>query len=166
MKTQFSFPKIIAHLLGACSISVFIIYGSSTAIAASNQDACTLFTPADLTALLGGKVTAKGNAGSCTWTAAGSSKKLVAARMKATGPGAEMAYKGARMNAPDGGKVKVTDEAGLGDKAFSVMPSYGIAMFMLKQGRLLELQYWTGTKGTAKDLGLLRPVAKKAVAVF
>ena len=166
MKTQFYFPKIFTRLLGACSISLFIIGGSTTALAASNQDACALISPADLTVLLGGKVTAKNNAGSCTWTAAGSAKKLIAARIKATGTGAEMAYKGARMNAPGEGKVKVVDEAGLGDKAFAVMPSFGIAMFILKQGHLIELQFWTGTTGTEKDLSLFRPVAKKISAAF
>jgi hypothetical protein len=37
---------------------------------------------------------------------------------------------------------------------------------MLKQGRLLQLQYWTGASGTAKDAGALLPVAKKAIAMY
>jgi hypothetical protein len=158
--------RLFFRLLCASVICLLASSGSSTAMAAQSADSCALLKPADLTALLGGAVTAKDNAGACAWTAAGSSRKLIAARMKATGPGAEMAYMGARMNASDGGKVKVADETGLGDKAFSVMPSFGIAMFMLKHGQLLQLQYWTGTTGTARDLDALRPVAKKAIAAF
>jgi hypothetical protein len=41
-----------------------------------------------------------------------------------------------------------------------------VALMMLKQGRLLQLQYWTGAAGTAKDLDALRPVAKKAITAF
>lgn len=164
MHKQITSPRFFFRLLYACGICLFIASGSSTAIAASNSDSCALLKPADLTALLGGTVTATNNAGACSWTASGSKKKLIAAANLNTVPPAEMVFAGARNGAAKGDKV--TDEAGLGDKAFSVMPSYGIAMFMLKHGRLLQLQYLTGAAGTAKDLDALRPVAKKAIAAF
>lgn len=98
------------------------------------------------------------------WAAAGSARKLIAAKMMAAGPAAEMAFAGARKAAAKDGTV--TDLAGLGDKAFAVLPSFGVALVMLKQGRVLQLQYWTGAAGAAKDLDALLPVARKAIAAF
>jgi hypothetical protein len=132
----------------------------------AQSNSCSLLKPADLNALLGGVAVAKPNAGACAWTAAGSNRKLVAARMKATGPSAEMAYEGARKNSSAEGKFKVTDEAGIGDKAFAVQTSFGVAVYAMKQGRMFQLQYMTGAAGTAKDVEALRPVAKKAAAAF
>jgi hypothetical protein len=37
---------------------------------------------------------------------------------------------------------------------------------VLKRGRLLQLQYWTGGKGTSQDVAALRPIVRKAVAAF
>jgi hypothetical protein len=127
---------------------------------------CTVLQPADLNALLGGVAAAKPNGGACQWTAAGSTRKVIAVRVKASGPGAEMAYAGARQNADQDGEAKVTDQAGIGDKAFAVQASFGVALFTLKGGRMLQLQYWTNAAGTAKDVEALRPVARKAAAAF
>jgi len=124
-----------------------------------------LLKPADLVTLLGGTPIAKSNPGGCFWTIPDSPRKLVLLNYRATGPAAEMAFAGARGNAGKDGTV-VTDEAGLGAKAFASLPSFGVALVMFKQGRLLQLQYWTGAAGTAKDLQALRPVAKKAIAAF
>jgi hypothetical protein len=77
-----------------------------------------------------------------------------------------MVFAAARKSAARNGAVTVTDEPGLGDKAFASLESFGVALMMLKQGRLLQLQYWTGAAGTAKDLDALRPVAKKAITAF
>jgi hypothetical protein len=84
--------------------------------------------------------------------------------LKTPGVSSEMAFAGARQNAHRTGKV--TDEAGLGDKAFAVMGSGGVVLMIIKQGHLLQLQYMTGTAGTAKDLDALRSVAKKAIAAY
>ncbi len=132
----------------------------------AQTDACALLKPADLTALLGGSPIAKSSTGGCTWSAAGSPKKLLAMSPRAAGPDATMAFMGARNAAAKGGTVTVTDEVGLGDKAFASLESFGVALVMLKQGRLLQLQYWAGAAGTAKDLNALRPVAKRAIAAF
>jgi len=166
MNRQFKSPQFIFRVLNACGISLLIALGSSTAIAASVSDACALLKASDLTGLLGGKVTAKNNAGSCAWTASGSKKKLIAVQYKKSGGvPVEMVYMGARQNAPQTGKV--TDESGLGDKAFSVVDKAGMVVLMLmKNGRLLQFQYRTGAIPTVKDVDALRPVAKKAIAAF
>jgi hypothetical protein len=153
--------KIAALLLGGLVLGPLLC---SARPLLAQSDGCALLKPADLTTLLGGTPTAKPNAGACTWTASGSGRKLIAARMMATGPAAAAAFAGARQGAAEGGTVTVTDEADLGDKAFAVLASFGVELVMLKQGRLLQLQYWTGAAGTAKDVEALRPVAKQAIA--
>jgi len=155
-------PRRAALLLGGLVLGLLLF---STQPLRADSDGCALLKPADLTTLLGGTPIAKSNPGGCIWTIPDSPRKLVAIKYKANGPAAEMAYAGARGNAGKDGTV-VTDEAGLGDKAFAVLPSFGVALVMLKQGRMLQLQYWTGATGTAKDLQALRPMAKKAIAAF
>ena len=158
-----------AHMKSPSSILRRLVVGTLLFGALPSQadsSACALLKQADLNSFLGGIGVAKPSGGACTWTAAGSPRKLMAARMQAAGPAAEMAYAGARKNAPDEGKNKVTDEPGIGDRAFSVQTSFGVALFTLKQGRMLQIQYWTGAPGTAKDVEALRPVASKAAAAF
>jgi hypothetical protein len=165
MNKQHTSPRPFFRLLSAGAVCLLIGSGFSSAIAAPNADACALLNSADLTTLLGGMATAKGNAGGgCNWTASGSKRKLLAINYKNhAGFPSEQMYMGARQNAHG----KVTDESGIGDKAFSVMPGSGlVVMIMIKHGRMLQLQYWTGTPETAKDLDTLRPVAKKAIAAF
>lgn len=156
--------QFFSRILCPAVISLLIASGSSTAIAASNPDSCALLKPADLTALLGGTPIATNIRGNCNWAASGSTKKLIALKYKHTGSAAEMAFAGARKNSSKGGKV--TDETGLGDKAFSTTSSFGVTMMVIKQGRLIQLMLMTGQAGTAKDLDALRPVAKKAIAAF
>ncbi len=163
MKKQISSPQFFFRPLCASAVCLLIGAGFSAAIADSTPSSCALLQPADLSSLLGGKVTATNNAGACTWTASGSKKKLIAGKArKIAGVSVDMALAGARKHAPG----KVADEAGLGDKAFSRQESFGAGFMMAKQGRLLQLQYWTGTTGTAKDVDALRPVAKRAFAAL
>lgn len=98
--------------------------------------------------------------------AAGTAKRLIATRMRAAGPAAVTVYASARKSAAKAGAGTLTDEAGLGDKAFASLQSFGVVLVMLKQDRILQLQYWTGAAGTARDLEVLRPVAKKAISAF
>jgi hypothetical protein len=133
----------------------------------AKPDPCALLKPDDLTKLLGATPIAKSTrgGGGCSWTASGSKRELNAFIDKLTGPDTETIFMIGRMsamNAAKSGGVTVTDEAGLGDKAFSSMDSSGVVLTIIKQGRLLHLQYFT--KGaTAKDLDALRPVAKKVI---
>lgn len=130
----------------------------------AQADACGMLKPAELNALLGPGPTPTPHANSCLWKGADGAHKLSLAKMKATGPAAEMAYMGARQNAGRSGTV--SDEAGLGAKAFATLTSFGVALTVLKQGRVMQMQYYTGGQGTAKDLDALRPVGRKAVAAF
>jgi hypothetical protein len=159
-----NFPRRAALLFGGIVLGLLLF---SALPLQAESDGCALLKPADLTTLLGGTPIANPNAGACSWTVSGSTRKLIAAKLKLRTAGltAEMAFAAARQGAAKGGKV-VTEEAGLGDKAFASLESFGVALVILKQGRLLQIQYWTGGPGTAKDLGALRPVAKKAIAAF
>lgn len=130
----------------------------------TKADSCALLKPDDLTTLLGGTPTAKPSGDSCSWTASDSTSNLITIKYASTGMAAEMAFASARKNAAKGGTV--TDEAGLGDKAFARLGSTGVVLIMIKQGRLLQMQYKTGAAGTAKDLDALRPVAKKAIEAY
>ena len=160
--------KIPALLVGSLVLGQ-LLFSAQPLRAQAN--ACALLKPADLTTLLGGTPIAKPTGSGCGWTAPGRSKKLIAAIITVKLPGVttEMAYQGAREEA--GKEFAVTDEPGMGEKAFSSLQSFGVVMFILKRGRMLQLQYWTDTKGmdtqgTAKDLAVLRPVAKKAIAAL
>ena len=167
MNINFTSSQPFLRLLSACVVCLLISAGFTVAIAAPKPDSCTLLSPSDLTTLLGGTVVAKGNAGGCNWTASGSHRKLAAINYRHTGRAAEMAFMGFRQNADKDKTGKVTDESGIGNKAFSIISGSGlVTMMMIKQGRLLQLMYVTGAPGTAKDLAALRPVAKKAIAAF
>jgi hypothetical protein len=141
----------------------------------TKPDPCALLKPDDLTKLLGATPIAKSIRGGdgCSWTASGSKREFNAIIDKLTGPDAETVFMFGRtfaMNAAKSGGLTVTDEAGLGDKAFSSMDFSGVVLKIIKHGRLLDLQYYPNgpfTKGTtAKDLDALRPVAKKVVEAF
>jgi hypothetical protein len=78
----------------------------------------------------------------------------------------QAAFMGARRGAQEDKDVKAIDETGIGERAFSAQASFGAFFIVLKQNRLLQLQYWTGGRGTSRDVEALRPVVKKAVAAF
>lgn len=155
MKMQ---PAFIA--LGA----MLILSPLSVHAADAKSGSCSLLKTADLTSLLGGTPTAKPKGDSCTWTASDSTTSLMTLKYPDTGMGAEMAFAGARKNA--GQDASVTDEQGLGDKAFARLGSSGVVMLMIKQSRLLQVVLKTGAPGTPKDLEALRPVAKKAIEAY
>ena len=77
-----------------------------------------------------------------------------------------MAYAGARKNMAMDPSAKVTDEKGIGEKAFSVQTSFGVSLVALKGGRVLNLMFMAGAPGTEKDVAAMRSVARKAVAAF
>jgi len=164
MNKQLTLSFVLFRMLSTCLTGLLIGSGFSLAIAAPNFDACALLKPSDLATLLGGTPIAKPSMGSCSWAASGSKRQLTAIKYKAAGPGAEMAFAGMRKNVSRDGKV--TDEAGIGDKAFAATTSFGVALMTLKHGQLLQLQFMTGAAGTAKDVEALRSVAKKAIAAF
>ena len=131
----------------------------------AQADGCALVKAADVAVLLGGTPAATPGAG-CVWKLPGSNRKLMVITYKNARVPGEMAYTGARKGAERDADSKVIDENGIGDKAFSITPSFGAAFVMLKGGRMLQLQFWTGAQGTAKDRDALRVVARKAIAAF
>jgi hypothetical protein len=136
----------------------------------AQADACALLKAADVAPLLGGAPTHTGSpqGQTCTWVGAMAKRKLLVLTYKNSKAPGEFAFMGARQGAQaqaDDG-VKVNDESGIGDKAFSAQESFGAVFMVLKQGRLLQLQYWTGGMGTTQDVAALRAVVKKAVAGF
>jgi hypothetical protein len=131
-------------------------------------NACALVKASDAASLLSRSPTQtptpEGMA--CVWKSADKKRKLAVLTYKNRGVPPEAAYMGARKGAEAGGDAKVSDETGLGDRAFSGEVSFGAVFVVLKKGRLLQLQYWTGGQGTDKDVVALRPVVRKAVAAF
>jgi hypothetical protein len=133
---------------------------------AAQGGACALVKAPDVAALLGGTSAPTGTpqGQGCAWKGADPQRGL-AILMYGNVPGA-MAFAGARNGAARDAESQTADESGIGDKAFSITPSFGAAFILLKGGRMLQLQFWTGTRGTAKDRDALRVVARKAVAAF
>ena len=74
-------------------------------------------------------------------------------------------HRGARRGA-EAEHGRVSDEAGLGDRAFSAPVSFGAVIAAIKHAGMIHRQYWTGAPGSAKDVAALRPVAKQVVAAF
>ncbi len=154
-----------ALILGALALAVLMLRPQPLP---AQTDACALLKAGDVAALLGGTPTSKASpeGRACTWTGAVAERKLLVLTYKNSGVPGEAAFMGAHRGAQAGENAKVSDEAGLGDRAFSVQASFGAVFVVLKQGRLLQLQYWTGGQGTSQDVAALRPIVQKAVAAF
>jgi hypothetical protein len=161
-KTTIVRPR--AFILGVLILAVWM---SAPGQLAAKTDACALLKAADVAPLLGGTptntTTPKGM--TCTWTGSNAKRKLLILTYEERVPGGVM-FMGARQGAQSQDGAKVSDEPGIGDKAFSVQESFGAVFIVLKQGRMLQLQYWTGGPGTSQDVAALRTVVKKAVAAF
>ena len=160
--------KIVRHrafIFGALALAALMLHPEPLP---AQTDACALLTADDVASLLGGtpthKATPEGQA--CTWIGANGERKLVVLTYKNKGIPGEAAFMGARNSAQAGENAKVSDETGIGDRAFSSQVSFGVVFMVLKQGRLLQMQYWTGNQGTSQEVAALRPVVQKAVAAF
>jgi hypothetical protein len=155
-----------AFILGAVALAVLVLQAGPLP---AQTDACALLKAGDVAPLLGGTPThTAGPEGKvCTWIGATAGHKLIVLTYKNLGgvPG-EGAFMGARKGAQADEDAKVSDEAGIGDRAFSGQVSFGALFVVLKQGRMLQVQYWTGSQGTSQDVAALRPIVQKAVAAF
>ena len=69
-----------------------------------------------------------------------------------------------RRTHPAGGPVISTK--GLGDKGFARLNKIGVVLVTIKNGKLLQIVYATGTPGTEKDVEALKPVAMKVLEGF
>lgn len=154
-----------AFILGALALAALMLHPG---LLPAQTNACALLKAGDVAALLGGTPTSKASpqGQACTWAGANAGRKLLVLTYKNTAVPGEAAFMGAHKGAQAGENAKVSDEAGIGDQAFSAQVSFGAVFVVLKQGRLLQLQYWTGGQGTSQDVAALRPVVQKAVAAF
>lgn len=158
-----------ARYPGVVLLSLLLLSSTLTPHAALAQGgACALLKSADVAPLVGGAPSSKPSSTGqgCSWSGAKPKHKVVVLTYKNQGVPPEMAYMGARRSAEAGGEAKLSDETGIGDKAFSGQVSFGALFVVLKKGRVLQLQYWTGSRGTSQDVDALRPVVRKAVAAF
>ncbi len=134
----------------------------------AQANACTLVSTGDAAALLGGSPTQKPTpgGGACAWVGTDGRHKLAVLTYK-NRPGAPpgMICMGARKNA-ESEHADVSDEAGMGDRAFSAPVSFGAIMVAIKHGRVIQMQYWTGARGTTRDVTTLGPIVRRMVAVF
>lgn len=151
-------------ILGALVFAILLL---NSAPLAAETDACALLKAADVAPLLGGTPTntTTPERMTCTWTGSNAKHKLLILTYKDRVPG-DVLFMGARQGAQAQEGVKVSDETGIGDRAFSAQESFGAVFMVLKHGRVLQLQYWTGGRGTSQDVAALRAVVKKAVAAF
>lgn len=154
-----------AFMLGALAFAALMVHPKPLP---AQADACALLKADDVASLLGGTPThtATPEGQACTWIGANAGHKLIVLTYKNRGVPGDAAFMGARKSAQADEDARVNDETGIGDRAFSGQVSFGTVFVVLKQGRLLQLQYWTGSQGTSEDVAALRPVVQKAVAAF
>jgi hypothetical protein len=57
----------------------------------------------------------------------------------------------------------ITDEPRLGDRAYSVVVSYGTTITILTQGQIVQLRYANGVPGSPADVSRLRSVAANVI---
>jgi hypothetical protein len=148
---------------------VLVVLMVHTGPLSAQTDSCGLLRADDVAPLLGGTPThtAGPRGETCTWIGANAGHKLIVLTYNnRLGVPGEAAFMGARNSAQAMDDAKMSDETGIGDRAFSGEVSFGAIFVVLKQGRMLQLQYWTGSQGTSQDVAALRAVAKKAVAAF
>jgi hypothetical protein len=158
-------PLLRVLILGALALTLLMLHPE---LLPAQTNACALLGAGDVAPLLGGTPTHTSTPEglTCTWTGAYAGRKLIVLTTKNRGVPGEVAFMGARRGAESEENAKVIDETGIGDKAFSGEVSFGVVFMVLKQGRLLQLQYWTGAQGTSQDVAALRPIAAKAAAAF
>jgi hypothetical protein len=150
------------------SVMLFLLCLTLPRVAVAVGVACSLLKAGDVAPLVGAAPVNKPSSTgvACSWSGAKPKHKVIVMTYKNVGAPADVAFMGARRGAETGGDAKVSDEARVGDKAFSVQASFGAAFVVLKHGKMVQLQYWTGAQGTAQDVDALRPVVRKAVAAF
>jgi hypothetical protein len=159
--------KIVRQNVFKLGVLILAVWMLAPGALQAKTDACGLLKAADVAPLLGGTPTntTTPEKMTCTWTGSNAKRKLLILTYKEMVPG-NVVFMGARQGAQGQEGAKVSDESGIGDKAFSVQESFGVVFMVFKQGRVLQLQYWTGGHGTSQDVAALRPVVKKAVAAF
>jgi hypothetical protein len=155
-----------AHIIFGAMLMQFAIavHAETAAPQPPTHGACALLKPEDLKTLLGSVPEYSSKRGACTWTVSDKATKLITTKFPEDGMAAEMAYYDAEKNASKGGQI--ISLKGLGDKGFARLNKIGVVLITIKNGKLLQIIYATGTVGTEKDVEALKPVAMKAISTF
>jgi hypothetical protein len=126
---------------------------------------CDLIQTADVVSLFGRPTDARINPvnGDCTWgSTVGIARRgltlSVSPRDTAT---ANDGYARGRELAAN--NQTITDERGLGDRAYSAVVPYGATITVLTRGRIVQFRYSDGVAGSQADLDRLRLVAASAI---
>jgi len=161
--------------LGAIVPALRIALGIMVLLAASDLTAaeanlCSLLAPADVMPLLG--VAQSGTLGAsgltCIWgdmSGMGGKRGLMIQAPSVHG-GAAAAYNAVHAKETKNYPTQTKNEPGIGDQAFSALKNYGVMIMVLKNDRVLQLQYSISKGGSDSDLVALREVTRKAVAAF
>ena len=149
-------------------ISLLLVLGT---LAAPQTDVCALLVPADVAALLGGPRDPKPIASfGCTWAGIGPTHKAASVMITVvpdlTAAQAKAAFEQNHETQVKDARRHTRTETGLGDAAFSGLPSYGVIVEIMKGGRLLKVQYNTNAWGTEEQRTMVLEAAKKAVGRF
>jgi hypothetical protein len=126
--------------------------------------ACALLNPEDLTKLMGSTPVGTSKKGACTWTVTGKATKIITTKFPDEGMAAEMAYSSAQKNASRGGPI--IELKGIGDRGFARLNRIGVVIITVKNGKLLQVIYATGSMGTDKEVDALKPVVMKIISTF
>ena len=161
-------PLLRSHCAAVLAVLACAAFALAPRPAAAQGSACSLLKAADVAGLVGGtpvnKATPEGMV--CTWTGAKAGKKVAILTYKNRGVPPDAAFQGARHSIQSHAEANVQDEAGIGERAFSGQVPFGAVFVVLKKGKVFQVQYWTGAKGTSQDVTALRPIARKAAAAF
>jgi hypothetical protein len=155
--------KLPAPPLFRLVLSSVILLAAPRAAWAEVQ-ACTLLQPADLVPLLGKPVAGKPSGTACAWNAGG--KKLVVSSMTLPGGVAPGAFAESRKELAEDPDFKITDEKGIGERAFTGRSSGLVGLTALKGSRLLKVMFTTGGPESDNDVAALRQVARKVVSAY
>lgn len=132
--------------------------------AAAQVSTCRLVDSADMITLFGRSADPRVHpvSGDCLWGTVGIDRRgltmSISVRDTAiTNVGYTRGHELAANNGP------ITDEPGLGDRAYSAVVSFGAEITILTQGQIVQLRYANGVPGSPADVNRLRPVAANVV---
>jgi len=141
-----------------------LLFGIPSGALLAQSPACTAIDSKDVAPIVG-TATMKANGTGCSWRADANHFVVVLDNTpKSKAMPVEAMFGAAKNAASQSGTV--TDEKGLGDRAFLSIASSGLAVLqMMKGDHLLQVQLSDGTAHpSAANLALMRAIAAKAIA--
>jgi hypothetical protein len=159
-----AFASIASWVRAMAVVSSAALLMAAPRTAAAQVSTCRLVDSADVISLFGQSADPKVHpvSGDCMWGAVGVDRRgltmSISVRDTAiTNVGYTRGHELAANNGP------ITDEPGLGDRAYSAVVSFGAEITILSQGQIVQLRYANGVPGTPADVARLRPVAANVV---